>query len=161
VPETEIREDELYKYTRYRWLYVSTSKIAELTFNLFLFKGGEPEKLAERSCKFNIQALLSIAISAAGNGARSCMLTQKSLLLNSPANMQIGTKLLKCIEGQYNKAFVLTMDNGSEVVAKLPNPNAGPAFYTTASEVATRQFVRGSIFEFSYLLTSRLSYERF
>jgi hypothetical protein len=34
VPEIEIREDELYKYTRYRWLYVYTSK-AELTFNLF------------------------------------------------------------------------------------------------------------------------------
>jgi hypothetical protein len=72
-------------------------------------------------------------------------LTQKSRLLNSPANMHIGTKLLKCIEGQYNKAFVLTMDNGSEIVAKLPNLNAGPAFYTTASEVATRQFVRGSL----------------
>jgi hypothetical protein len=33
------------------------------------------------------------------------------------------------------------MDNGSELFAKLPNPIAGPAFYTTASEVATRQFV--------------------
>jgi hypothetical protein len=33
------------------------------------------------------------------------------------------------------------MDNGSEVFAKLPNPIAGPAFYTTASEVATREFV--------------------
>jgi hypothetical protein len=71
-------------------------------------------------------------------------LTQKSYLLNSPANTRIGTQLLKCVEGQYNKAFVLTLDNGSEVVAKLPNPNAGPAFYTTASEVATRQFVRCS-----------------
>jgi hypothetical protein len=35
VPEIEIREDELYKYTRYRWLYVCTSKAAELAFNLF------------------------------------------------------------------------------------------------------------------------------
>lgn len=33
------------------------------------------------------------------------------------------------------------MDNGMEVFAKLPNPNAGPARFTTASEVATRQFV--------------------
>lgn len=53
----------------------------------------------------------------------------------------LGDKLLKCIEGQYNKAFIMTMDNGVEVLAKLPNPNAGPAFYTTASEVATRHFV--------------------
>jgi hypothetical protein len=57
-----------------------------------------------------------------------------------------GIKLLKCIEGQYNKAFLMTMDNGAEVVAKIPNPNAGPAFYTTASEVATRHFVCESSF---------------
>ncbi len=49
-----------------------------------------------------------------------------------------GTKVLKCIEGHFN---LLTMDNGIEVLAKLPNPNAGPAFYTTASEVATLKFV--------------------
>ncbi len=53
-----------------------------------------------------------------------------------------GVKLLKCTEGQYNKAFLMTMDNGVQIVAKIPNPNAGPAFYTTASEVATRDFVR-------------------
>lgn len=40
-----------------------------------------------------------------------------------------------------NRAFLLTMDNGSVVFAKLPNSGAGPAFYTTASEVATRTFV--------------------
>ena len=33
------------------------------------------------------------------------------------------------------------MDNRAEVLVKIPNPNAGPAFYTTASEVATRHFV--------------------
>ncbi|KAM5455664.1 hypothetical protein MaudCBS49596_001565 [Microsporum audouinii] len=34
------------------------------------------------------------------------------------------------------------MDNGTEVFAKLPNPNAGPARYLIASEVATREFLR-------------------
>ncbi|KAF1851151.1 uncharacterized protein K460DRAFT_28798 [Cucurbitaria berberidis CBS 394.84] len=34
------------------------------------------------------------------------------------------------------------MDNGAQVFAKLPNPNAGPAYYTTASEIATRQMLR-------------------
>lgn len=53
----------------------------------------------------------------------------------------IGTKILKCREGMNNKAYILTMDNGTEVLAKLPNPCAGPSFYTTASEVATRAFV--------------------
>jgi len=53
----------------------------------------------------------------------------------------IGTKVLKCKEGMNNKAYILTMDNGTEVLAKLPNPCAEPSFYTTASEVATRTFV--------------------
>ncbi|EPE35310.1 hypothetical protein GLAREA_11009 [Glarea lozoyensis ATCC 20868] len=74
--------------------------------------------------KFNVSAFVDGAVNAAGNCARSCV------------------KLLKCTEGQYNKAFLMTMDNGAEVIVKIPNPNAGPAFYTTASEVATRHFLR-------------------
>ncbi|PSN74826.1 hypothetical protein BS50DRAFT_606170 [Corynespora cassiicola Philippines] len=46
--------------------------------------------------------------------------------------------ILKLTEGLHNKAFVLTMENGMEIVANPPNPNAGPAQYTTAPEVATR-----------------------
>lgn len=53
----------------------------------------------------------------------------------------LGTKILKCVEGQFNKVFILTIDDVDEVIAKLPNPNAGPAFYTLSSEVATRDFV--------------------
>ncbi|EFW21973.1 conserved hypothetical protein [Coccidioides posadasii str. Silveira] len=34
------------------------------------------------------------------------------------------------------------MDNGKEVIAKIPNPNAGIPYYTTASEVATMDFAR-------------------
>ncbi|RAK99971.1 uncharacterized protein BO80DRAFT_456099 [Aspergillus ibericus CBS 121593] len=34
------------------------------------------------------------------------------------------------------------MDNGREVIAKLPNPNAGRPHFTTASEVATLDFLR-------------------
>lgn len=56
-----------------------------------------------------------------------------------------GTQILKCQEGLYNKAFILTMDNGVELTAKLPCPAAGPQYYTTASEVATRTFVSLSI----------------
>ncbi|EER24645.1 hypothetical protein CPC735_060150 [Coccidioides posadasii C735 delta SOWgp] len=51
------------------------------------------------------------------------------------------TKVLKFVEGLHNKALLLTMNNGKEVFAKLPNPNAGPARYVTASEVATREFL--------------------
>lgn len=56
------------------------------------------------------------------------------------------TKILKISEGQHNKVFQLTMDDGREVIAKLPNPNAGRQHFTTASEVATMDFV--------YLLSS-------
>jgi len=47
----------------------------------------------------------------------------------------------KCADGMHNKAFLLTMDDGKQVVAKVPNPNAGRSHFTTASEVATMDFV--------------------
>jgi hypothetical protein len=41
----------------------------------------------------------------------------------------------------YNRVLLLSMDNGMEVVAKIPNPNSGQPHFTTASEVATMKFV--------------------
>lgn len=41
----------------------------------------------------------------------------------------------------FSKAFVNSMDYGREVVAKVPNANAGFPHFTTASEVATMDFV--------------------
>lgn len=49
-----------------------------------------------------------------------------------------GTKVTKTVDGYSNKGFILTMNNGSEVWVKIPNPHTGPARYTVASEVATR-----------------------
>ncbi|KAH6683961.1 phosphotransferase enzyme family protein [Halenospora varia] len=51
-------------------------------------------------------------------------------------------KSKKYPDGLYSKAFLLTMDSGVEVVAKVPNPNAGLAHFTIASEVASMDFVR-------------------
>ncbi|OJD19318.1 hypothetical protein AJ78_00677 [Emergomyces pasteurianus Ep9510] len=82
----------------------------------------EERELKCRHLRFDLQNLVKIAIDVAGDGAQSC------------------TKVLKCVEGLHNKALLLTMDNGKEVFVKLPNPNAGPARYITASEVATREF---------------------
>lgn len=42
----------------------------------------------------------------------------------------------------FSKAYLMTMEDGMQVVAKVPNPNAGRAHFTTASEVATMEFVR-------------------
>jgi hypothetical protein len=47
----------------------------------------------------------------------------------------------KLPEGGYNKLFRLVMDDDKVVIARILNPNAGPAFKTTASEVATMNFV--------------------
>lgn len=44
-------------------------------------------------------------------------------------------------DSMFNKAFLMFMDNGREVIAKVPNPNAGVPHFTTASEVATMDFV--------------------
>ncbi|GAD96739.1 phosphotransferase enzyme family protein [Paecilomyces variotii No. 5] len=46
-------------------------------------------------------------------------------------------------DGMFNKAFLMTMDNGREVVAKVPNLNAGAPHFSTASEVATMDFWSG------------------
>ncbi|KAI1932978.1 hypothetical protein LOZ66_006664 [Ophidiomyces ophidiicola] len=48
----------------------------------------------------------------------------------------------ECSDGLYNKALILTMDNGTKVVAKIPYPNVGVPYYTTASEVATMDCAR-------------------
>lgn len=53
--------------------------------------------------------------------------------------LTLGTRVTKCTEGLHNKAFILTTDNGCEVFAKLPNPNAGPARLTIASEITARK----------------------
>lgn len=44
-------------------------------------------------------------------------------------------------EGQYNKVFLVTTEDGKEVIAKVPQPNAGRPHFTTASEVATMDYV--------------------
>lgn len=65
----------------------------------------------------------------------------------------------KLAEGGYNKVFRLLMDDGKAVIARIPNPNAGPRFYTTASEVATIEFFSGAPYFCSTAL--KLTWSRF
>lgn len=44
--------------------------------------------------------------------------------------------MTKLAEGGFNKVFRLIMDDGKSVLTRILNLNAGPSFYTTASEVA-------------------------
>ncbi|OJD24357.1 hypothetical protein ACJ73_04292 [Blastomyces percursus] len=73
---------------------------------------GEPQQLACRYVKFDMSNLLELAASAIGS--KSCV------------------QVVKISEGQYNKVFLLTMSDGREAIAKLPNPNAGRPHFTTA-----------------------------
>ncbi|KAH6716130.1 hypothetical protein BKA61DRAFT_631600 [Leptodontidium sp. MPI-SDFR-AT-0119] len=78
--------------------------------------------MSQRHVRFNVNELARLAADAVG------------------ANICVSIE--KYPDGMYNKAMLLTMDNGTQVVAKVPNPNAGKPHFTTASEVATMDFVR-------------------
>ena len=43
-------------------------------------------------------------------------------------------------EGGFNRSFVIIMDNGTKVIARLPTRVAGPRRLTTNSEVATMTY---------------------
>jgi hypothetical protein len=50
--------------------------------------------------------------------------------------------MVKYPEGTFNKVYLMTLDTGCEIIARIPNPNAGPPDLVTASEVATMTFAR-------------------
>lgn len=78
--------------------------------------------MAERYVRFNVPELMRIAAIAVGRDR--CV------------------DIIKVIEGGFNKIFLLTIDNRYEVIARIPTPIARPAYYTTASEVITMDFLR-------------------
>jgi hypothetical protein len=77
--------------------------------------------MVKRYVKFNVQALVQIASRTVGS---RCL------------------HLSKLPEGLNNKVFSLRMENGKEILARIPNPNVGHPHYVVASEVATLDFVR-------------------
>lgn len=81
----------------------------------------EKYQLARRHVVFDLPELLQV--SAQAIGARSCV------------------KVEKLSEGNFSKVFLISMDDGRELIAKLPNPNAGRPHFTTASEVATMDYL--------------------
>jgi hypothetical protein len=91
------------------------------TFTRGRFLYDEDHQMAQRTVRFSMSELARAA--AASIGADRCVHVQK------------------CPDGLYNKAYLLRMDDGQEVIGKVPNPNAGLPHYTTASEVATMDFI--------------------
>lgn len=49
------------------------------------------------------------------------------------------------MEGNFNRAFILHLDNGSKVVARIPFSVAGPPRLVTNSEVATIAYSKGAL----------------
>ncbi|PYI28637.1 kinase-like protein [Aspergillus indologenus CBS 114.80] len=82
----------------------------------------EKERLEERYVKFDPNELQRVAGRAIGEDHCPFM--------------------IKLAEGGFNKVFLLRAESGKEVIARIPTPIAGPAHYTTASEVATMDFLR-------------------
>jgi hypothetical protein len=97
----------------------------------------ESSQMSRRHVNFDMNELTKTA--AASVGARECVSVEK------------------CPDGLYNKAFIFTMDDGRQVIGKIPNPNAGIPHFTTASEVATLDFV-GTSFIFYLQLQSAPAY---
>ncbi|KAI9934488.1 hypothetical protein MW887_000102 [Aspergillus wentii] len=81
----------------------------------------EQQQLAKRHVKFNPQALQKVA----------------GQLRNTQC-----VQMTKLPEGMHNKVFSLKMENGEEILARIPNPNAGHPRCVVSSEVATLDFLR-------------------
>lgn len=86
------------------------------------FVCNEAHEMAERRVKFDLRQLAFEAQDAIKSGP--CISVEKYP------------------DGMFNKSYLLTMERGQKVVAKVPNPNAQSPQLTMASEVATMEFVR-------------------
>ncbi|PGH15948.1 hypothetical protein AJ79_02115 [Helicocarpus griseus UAMH5409] len=71
----------------------------------------EPKQMARRRIRCNIKELGRAAAKAVG--ATRCV------------------NIERCPDGMYNKAYVLSMDNGMQVIGKVPNFNAGIPHYSS------------------------------
>lgn len=71
---------------------------------------GEEQQLRDRYKAFNVAQLQTLASQATGSDGCA--------------------SITKLAEGGFNKVFRLQMNDGKTILARIPNPNAGPAFYT-------------------------------
>ncbi|RHZ45930.1 uncharacterized protein CDV56_101161 [Aspergillus thermomutatus] len=92
---------------------------------LFTYTNGhflvnEDHQFARRYRQFNLDALCDIAATAGGSTSRITAIEK--------------------LEGGFSKALLMTKEDGSELIAKVPCRIAGPAFLTTGSEVGTLEY---------------------
>jgi hypothetical protein len=83
----------------------------------------EKFQFSKRYVHFNIEKLCDvIGTVSAGSGKSSCV------------------SRIEKMEGGFSKALVITTEDASEYIVKIPCPNAGRPMYCTASEVAVLRF---------------------
>lgn len=87
----------------------------------------EEFEISQRYVRYDVNQLARLA--AAAVGSETCVSVEK------------------CPDGMHNKVLLLTMNDGTQAIAKVPNPNAGRPHFTTASEVATMDFVSQLFFK--------------
>lgn len=122
--------NSLYCNLKRRCQHTQASRPDDETNNFYHYTSGrwiwdEERQLKARYRRFNVHELQRIA--AKSVSAASCV------------------HMEKLAEGASNKVFKLTMNDHQTVIARIPNPKAGPARLTTASEVATLDFVGNSL----------------
>lgn len=97
---------------------ITRDELFQYTNGRFLVR--EKQQRASRYVKFNLEKLCEIAASA-GHSISPIRAVEK-------------------LEGGFSKALLMQKEDGTELVAKIPCPNAGSARYTTASEVAILEY---------------------
>lgn len=97
----------------------SEQALFDYTSGRYLYN--EKLRLTERHINFDVVALKTITANAVGR--------------RNVTNMK------KLAEGGFNRVFLLTMDDGFEVIAKIPYSVTVPKHFTTESEVATLDFL--------------------
>ena len=80
----------------------------------------EKQQLLKRRVQFDVQKLCDVVMSVTIGGAPVCSIEK--------------------MEGGFSKALLITTEDGTEVIAKFPCPNAGRAMYSTASEAAVLHY---------------------
>jgi aminoglycoside phosphotransferase (APT) family kinase protein len=101
---------------------LNNDSLFSYTSGRYLFN--EELRMKERYVKFNVEALKT-AVSAS--------------LAHQHGSV---TNIFKLAEGDFNRVFTLTMEDGFEVIAKMPYHIAAPEYFATASEAATLAFLR-------------------
>jgi hypothetical protein len=97
---------------------ISQEELFDYTNGHFLIN--EQIQRRRRYVKFNLERLCEIA-AAVGSS-------------KSPINV------VEKLEGGFSKALLMTREDGTKVIAKIPCANAGPPLYTTAAEVAVLKY---------------------